>query len=147
MRNRYAPRIRSSGVVPDPVLVGELLEARERGLGALIRAFASSRSAETSSGRRSARISSGSVRPCPTSVTRMTTNVRNTIRSRPGTSIGSASAAASETAPRIPAHEMTTGACHGGYGSRSRTLRKRKRGTYVKIGTQTIRSTITARVT
>ena len=52
----------------------------------------------------------------------MTANVRKTIRSRPGTSDGSASAAASDTAPRIPAHEMITGACQGGYGSRSRTL-------------------------
>ena len=77
----------------------------------------------------------------------MTANVRKTIRSRPGTSIGSASAAASETAPRIPAQAMTAGHCHGGYGSRSRTLRNRKRGTYVKIGTQTMRITITASVT
>ena len=39
----------------------------------------------------------------------MTANVRNTIRSRPGTSDGSASAAASETAPRMPAQEMIDG--------------------------------------
>ena len=59
----------------------------------------------------------------------MTAKVRKTIRSRPGSPSGSASAAASETAPRMPAHEMITGACHGGYGSRSRMRRKSKRGT------------------
>ena len=77
----------------------------------------------------------------------MTANVRKRIRSRPGTSVGSASAAASETAPRKPAQEMITGACHGGYGSRSRMLRKSSRGTYVKIGTKMRRITTTATAT
>src|SRR5437899_1801887 len=40
--------------------------------------------------------SSGSVRPCPTRVTRMTTNVREMIRERSGELVGSDSAAASD---------------------------------------------------
>ena len=57
------------------------------------------------------------------------------IRSRCGkaapasVSSGRASAAASDTAPRIPIQEMITGACHGGYGSRSLIRLKRRRGT------------------
>ena len=59
-------------------------------------------------------MTSGSVRPWPTSVTRITEKVRKRIRSRPGNGVpasvlsGSASAAASETAPRIPAQETKT---------------------------------------
>ena len=60
------------------------------------------------------RISHGSVRPCPTTVTRISAKVMNWISSRPGSGSpasvlrGSASAAASETAPRIPAQLPTT---------------------------------------
>ena len=45
-------------------------------------------------------------KPPPTSVTTMTTNTVNKIRSRCGKFTGSASAAASETTPRIPAVPM-----------------------------------------
>jgi hypothetical protein len=56
---------------------------------------------------------SGNDRPCTTRVPRMTQKVRKMIRSRSGKGApasvvrGSARAAASETAPRIPDHEMT----------------------------------------
>ena len=59
----------------------------------------------------------GRVSPCPTSVTRMTEKVRKRIRSRPGNdapasvSSGSASAAASDSAPRMPAQERKTAPC------------------------------------
>ena len=52
----------------------------------------------------------------------MTQKVRKMTRSRSGKSSASARAAASETAPRIPAHEMTTTARAGGDGSRSRSF-------------------------
>ena len=78
-----------------------------------------------------------------TSVATITANVRKTMSSRSGKSIGSASAATSETAPRMPTHEITAGHCHGGYGSCSRTERNAQRGRYVKIGTHTMRVTIT----
>ena len=64
----------------------------------------------------------GSVRPCRTSVARITQNVRNTIRSRSGNAppasvvSGSASAAASETAPRIPDHPISAVARQAGIG-------------------------------
>ena len=84
-------------------------------------------------------MTSGSVRPCPTRVTRITVNVRNRIRSRPGNvppaSVwsGSASAAASDTAPRIPAQERKTAsrqlstrsATAGGVSSTTKTHAKR----------------------
>jgi len=59
-------------------------------------------------------ITSGIVSPMPTSVARMTEKVRKRMRSRPGkgspasVSSGSASAAARDTAPRIPAHDTKT---------------------------------------
>ena len=53
------------------------------------------------------------------SVATITQKVTKTIRSRSGKPLGSARAAASETPPRMPDHEITTGACQGGYGSRS----------------------------
>ena len=45
-----------------------------------------------------------------------------------GKSGGRANAAASETTPRMPAHEMMNTARAGGYGSRARSLALRKRG-------------------
>ena len=48
------------------------------------------------------RRTSGSVSPWPTSVTRITANVSSRMRFRSGNVAGSASAAASETAPRRP---------------------------------------------
>ena len=55
-------------------------------------------------------------------------NVRKTISPRSGKSVGSASAATRETAPRIPAHESSAGHCQGGYGSRSRIDGTAQRG-------------------
>ncbi len=58
------------------------------------------------------------------------------MRSRPGNGVpasvvrGRASAAASDTAPRMPAQEMNAGHCQGGYGSRSRIRRLAHRGMY-----------------
>ena len=57
------------------------------------------------------------------------------IRSRPGKAApasvcsGIASAAASETAPRIPVQEIRAGYCQGGYGSASRMRLLSARGT------------------
>ncbi len=64
----------------------------------------------------------------------MTANVMAMITSRPGNGRpaavrgGSAAAKMSESPPRRPAQEMTTGTCHGGEGSRWRTRRLRRRG-------------------
>ena len=60
--------------------------------------------------------------------------VRKMISSRPGNGppflvvSGIAEAAAKETTPRMPAHEMIAGTCHGGYGSRDRSLFDTHRG-------------------
>ena len=91
----------------------------------------------------------GSVSPWPTSVARITQKVRKMMRFRSGNgvgAIGSASAAASETAPRIPAQAMTTTAARGGDGSRSRIRALRTRGRYVAGKTHTMRATITVRL-
>ena len=67
-------------------------------------------------------MSIGSVSPWKTSVPRMTQNVRNTIRSRCGNELpafvvnGTASAAARDTAPRIPAQATTAERLTGGAG-------------------------------
>jgi hypothetical protein len=71
----------------------------------------------------------GSVAPCSSSVPTVKKKARNTISSRPGKDApdsvvrGRAAAAASETGPRMPAHEITAGQRHGGAGSRSCTRR------------------------
>ena len=73
-----------------------------------MRAFVSSLSARPSSSRFRTRITAGRLRPWITSVPRMTANVRKMMSSRFGNGSpasvvsGMASAAASETAPRIP---------------------------------------------
>ena len=78
------------------------------------RARASSARSPVSVLRRSARITAGSVSPCPTSVSTMTVKVTMTSASRagngwpPGPVRGNASAAASETTPRMPAQERTS---------------------------------------
>jgi len=59
---------------------------------------------------------------------------------------GSASAAAIETMPRIPVQETTATLCHGGAGSRSRTLRI-IRGRYVAGNTHAIRTAIATTLT
>ena len=66
----------------------------------------------------------------------MTTNVMKTIASRPGngapfaTVSGSASAAASETIPRIPDQPTSSSVCHAGSGSRSRSAWNSARGSH-----------------
>ena len=65
----------------------------------------------------------GSIKPCPTRVTRITEKVRKRIRSRCGNvsplSVvnGIPRAAASETTPRTPVKASAVGHCHGGGGS------------------------------
>src|SRR2546430_657189 len=58
---------------------------------------------------------------------------------------GSASAAASVTAPRSPIHETTAGRCQGGAGSRLSDNPQRNQGTYDNGKIQMIRITITAK--
>src|SRR5262249_40262929 len=85
----------------------------------------------------------GNIRPCPTSVTRITENVKNRMRSRYGngcpeeTVSGMASAAASETMPRMPVNAIRNGHCHGGEGSFLLILGNSHRGRYVAGETQT----------
>ena len=70
--------------------------------------------------RPSLRTTNGSVSPSPTRVTKMTQKVKIKIRSRSGNGLpsatvkGIASAAASETMPRIPVNASRNGCCHGG---------------------------------
>ncbi len=73
-------------------------------------------------------MSHGNVRPWPISVARITQKVRNRMRSRLGKSGGRANAAASDTTPRIPAHERMNTARAGGDGSRARSLALSMRG-------------------
>ena len=69
-----------------------------------------------------------------TSVPKMTAKVRKRMRLRPGNGSpasvvsGIASAAASETPPRIPDHVISASADSAGIGSRSRIRRKSSRG-------------------
>ena len=91
----------------------------------------------------SRRITHGNVKPCSTSVPSTTAKVRKRISDRAGKSGASANAAASETTPRMPAHETTAGICHGGDGSRSRIREDIHRGRYVAGNTQAIRTRIT----
>jgi hypothetical protein len=96
---------------------------------AWIRAFASSLASTPPSSRSTARISGVSVRPCRTSVEKITPKVMKMIRFRagngppPSTWSGIASAAASDTAPRIPDQAITAFACHEGAGSSIRNHR------------------------
>ena len=82
---------------------------------ALIRAFASSFSSRWSASIPNILMTTGSVSPWKTSVPRITQNVRKMIRSRSGNGApecvvkGIASAAASDTAPRMPDHATTIG--------------------------------------
>ena len=72
----------------------------------------------------SQRITRGSARPWPIRVTTITAKLRNRIRSRCGNGSplavvsGIASAAASDTMPRMPVKPIRNGACQGGDGSR-----------------------------
>ena len=72
------------------------------------RASSSSSASAPSSWTPDQRITAGSVSPCSTSVAKITPKVMNSSWSRAGKSAGSASAAASETAPRMPAQPTTT---------------------------------------
>jgi hypothetical protein len=104
-----------------------------------MRACASSRaSSSPSSSSRSSRITAGSVSPWITSVPKMTANVRKRIRFRSGNASpasvvsGIASAAASETPPRMPDQEISASQETGGIGSRSRIRRKSRRGSHAE---------------
>ena len=76
--------------------------------------------------------------------------VRKSSRSREGKRdpscvvSGIEKATASETTPRIPAHEMTNGTAHCGAGSRASSRGSRRRGRYVEGKTQTNRAAISA---
>ena len=84
---------------------------------------------------------------------RITQNVRKTIRPRSGKAppasvvSGSASAAASETAPRMPHQARIAFPCHAGIGSCSRAQWLIRRGQYVVAKTHTIRAPITTPLT
>src|SRR5581483_520359 len=88
--------------------------ARPLGVQLVRRACCSSPRPSSSPPSPTHRITSGSVRPWPTSVTTMTVKVITRTASRAGTGdplgrvAGTASAAASETTPRMPAHDRTT---------------------------------------
>src|SRR5215470_1259562 len=94
----------------------------------------------------------GNIKPCPTSVMRITENVKNRMRSRYGngwpeeTVSGMASAAASETMPRMPVNAIKNGHCHGGEGSFLLILGNSHRGRYVAGNTQTNLATMTVAV-
>ena len=83
----------------------------------------------------------------------MTQNVRNTIRSRCGNESpafvvnGTASAAARDTAPRIPAQATTTERLTGGAGLFASNDPRNRFGKYVNTGTNTSRVTTTVPVT
>ena len=83
----------------------------------------------------------------------MTQNVRKTIRSRCGNALpasvvkGTASAAARDTAPRMPAHETTNARAGGGGGLLASNAPRNLLGRYVNTGTKTRRATTTVRVT
>ena len=62
------------------------------------------------------RIRTGKSNPCPTSVTTITTKTMNKISRGEESLTGNASAAASETTPRIPAVPKMNSTCHGGAG-------------------------------
>jgi hypothetical protein len=101
----------------------------------------------------SRRTNHGSVSPCNTSVDRITQKLKKMIRSRPGNGrpsanvSGSASAAASDTTPRIPLQLMIAIACHGGMGSRWRRFLLNHRGIHVAGKTHNGRTTITTALT
>ena len=121
-RPRRAPRgcFLEPGV-PRPILVLEPGAGRSARDGRATRTASSSRRASAASAATSRAYASswpvapppssipsrgirnGSVRPWPTRVARITANVRKITRLRSGKSIGRASAAASDTTPRIPA--------------------------------------------
>ena len=77
----------------------------------------------------------------------MTQNVRNTIRSRCGNALacivvnGIASAAARDTAPRIPAQATTCATADGGGGLFASNEPRNRFGKYVNTGTNTSRVT------
>ena len=82
----------------------------------------------------SAFTTTGKPNPSPISVTRMTPNATNKIRSRygkaspPGIVNGNASAAANETAPRTPVNAITKISRQSGSGSRLRSRLLNRRG-------------------
>ena len=85
--------------------------------------------------------------PCPTSVATMTQNVRYRIKGRWGNSGARASAAASDTTPRMPAQDTITTARGDGGGSLARIFALSQRGRYVAGNTHTNLATMTVRLT
>ena len=121
------------------LLVRRLVEARERGARrldarAVSRRLRSRRSSSPSLSSPSLRTTHGSVSPCATSVTTITTNVTTSTRSRPGKATfaaiatGMLSAAARLTTPRTPVNAMMNGMRHDGAGSRAAMRRNSQRG-------------------
>src|SRR6267378_6177386 len=98
-------------------------------------------------------MTAGNIRPWPTSVTRITENVRKRIRSRSGNGWplavvnGMASAAARDTMPRTPVNPSMNGHCHGGEGSLRAIAGINQRGKYVAGNTHTNRAKITTTLT
>jgi hypothetical protein len=133
------------GVRAHPVLVLEQVDAadrRLRGVDPRLRLFdlvaSSSRTPST-------RSSAGRLNPSTQTVQRIVVKTRKTMRSRPGRSSGMASAAASDTAPRMPVKATTVMFCHGGAGSRRAIPGKTRRGRYANGKTHRNRTTMTVR--
>lgn len=97
------------------------------------------RSSAPSSSTPSARMRNGSVRPWTTRVKTITAKVRKMSRSRSGNGVpasvlkGRASAAASETEPRMPAHPFTVRTRQ--LARRSRWLTRRSRLRMIEVAT------------
>ena len=148
---RTAPRMRSivssrvhSSPASSSIRASAALVATQPRLELLVRLLACRRRCTPS-----ARISGGSVSPCSTSVAKITANVRKMIRSRCGKSAASASAAASETAPRMPAQPIDRSArCQVAAARAHATRAGRARGsTNTIVCCQTSRVSTTAALT
>ncbi len=130
-----------SGSLPSSVASSRAMPARPACCSAT--ASCSASSSGSGRGRRSSRTRAGSVGPWISSVPATTTNAASRRADTCGMLEGRAKAAARVTTPRIPAHEMAIGTCHGGFGS-ARPTRGIIRGRYVAGNTQTNRARITA---
>ena len=89
------------------VRISSSLVSAARVMSCRTAASCSASSAGSGRGRRSFRISGGSVIPCTASVPATTTNAASTSTARCGVSAGSTNAAARVTTPRMPAQAMT----------------------------------------
>ena len=120
VRKLYRPRIRCAVSSRTHSSASSSASRSTAASAARIRASDSSRSASLSDSSPSILITPGRDSPCTTRVKRITQKARKMIRLRPGNgspasvSCGTASAAASVTAPRMPIHEIRVGYCQGG---------------------------------